>query len=364
VGQDNFDEMEYIVFRDSNVAFEAFKSDQYDWRNENSAKNWATGYNFPAVNNKRVLKEEIGLKQVEGMQCFALNTRRAKFSDARVRQALNYAFDFEWSNKNLFYGQYIRSRSYFNNSVMEAKGLPDEAELAILNPLKDQIPPEVFTTEYKNPVNENGQDRRKNLREASRLLGEAGWKVTRSGAKNTLQNDKGEQLTIEFVLDSPLFERIVLPYQQQLELLGIGVTVKTFDSALYARRTETFDFDIVVGNFGQSLSPGNEQREFWGSAAADRNGSRNLIGIKNPAVDSIIETIIFSPNREALHTACRALDRVLLANHYVVPMWFIPYERVARWDRLGRPDKLPDYSVGFPTIWWWDQEKANKVSQR
>jgi microcin C transport system substrate-binding protein len=364
VGQDNFDEIEYIYFRDANVALEAFKGDQYDWRTESSSKSWATGYDFPAVKAGRVVKEEIKLKQVEGMQSWALNIRRPKFQDARVRQALNFAFDFEWANTNLFYGQYVRSRSYFNNSEMEAKGLPSPAELAILAPLKDKLPPEVFTAEYTNPLNATPQDRRKNLRQAAKLLNEAGWNVTQQGGRSLLRNAKGEQLTVEFLLDSPLFERIALPYQQQLELLGIGVAIKTVDSAQYERRTQTFDYDIVVGNWGQSLSPGNEQRDFWGSEAADRNGSRNLVGIKNPAIDSLVETLIFAPNRESLVTACKALDRALLWNHYVVPMWYIDYERTARWDRFGRPEKLPDLSPGFPSVWWWDEEKAKKVATK
>ena len=223
VGQDNFGEIEYIYFRDSSVALEAFKGDQYDYRLENSSKDWATGYDFPALKDGRCIKEEIALKQVEGMQSFALNLRRAKFQDVRVRKALNYAFDFEWSNTNLFYGQYKRSRSFFNNSEMEAKGLPSPEELVLLEPLKDQLPPDVFTTEYTNPVSTNSTERRKNLREASRLLAEAGWNVTQDGNKSVLKNAGGERLEVEFLLDSPTFERITLPYQQQLELLGIGV---------------------------------------------------------------------------------------------------------------------------------------------
>jgi len=361
LGQNNFDEIEYIYFRDANVIIEAFKGDQYDWRTETSSKAWATAYDFPAVKDGRVIKEEIHLKQVEGMQSWAFNLRREKFQDARVRRAFNYAFDFEWSNTNLFYGQYTRSRSYFNNSEMEAKGLPLPEELAILEPLRDQIPTEVFTAEYANPVNANAKERRKNLREAAKLLDEAGWKVTQDGGKSVLKNAKGEALAVEFLLDSPLFERIALPYQQQLELLGIGVTIKTIDSAQYERRTQTFDYDIVVGSWGQSLSPGNEQRDFWGSAAADKNGSRNLVGIKSPAIDKLIDTIIFATDRKSLVTACKALDRVLIWSQFVVPMWFIPFERTARWDRFGKPDKLPDYSTGFPSIWWWDAERAAKV---
>jgi microcin C transport system substrate-binding protein len=362
VGQSNFEEIEYIFFRDSNVALEAFKGDQFDWRTENSAKLWATGYDFPAMTQKRCIKEEIQLKNAEGMQGWAFNLRRPKFADPRVRLAFNYAFDFEWSNTNLFYGQYTRSRSFFNNSAMEAKGLPSPEELAILEPLKDKLPPEVFTKEYSNPINSNGTERRKNLREAARLLNEAGWVVSQDGGKSMLKNAGGEIFTIEILLDNTgLWERIALPYKQQLELLGIGVRIRTVDSAQYERQTQTFDYDIVVGNWPQSLSPGNEQRDFWGSAAADRNGSRNLIGIKNPAIDEIMEKLIFTPTRDELITACKALDRVLIWNHYVVPMWFIAYDRTARWDRFGKPGKLPDYSVGFPGIWWWDEERAKKA---
>ena len=362
LGTDNFDEIEYTYFRDADVMHEAFKSDQIDWRLENSSKRWATGYDFPAVKKGRVIKEPVTLKNAEGMQSWALNIRREPFKDVRVRKALNYAFDFEWANQNLFYGQYTRSRSYFNNSELEAKGLPSPEELAILEPLKDQIPPEVFTAEFSNPLNDTPQNRRKNLRQAAGLLDAAGWKVTQDGNKSVLKNAKGETLDIEVVLDSPTFERIALPYKQQLELLGVNVTIKTIDSAQYQRRTKTFDYDVIVGSWGQSLSPGNEQRDFWSSEAADRNGSRNFIGIKNPAIDKIIDAIIFAKDRKGLITACRALDRVLMWNHYVVPMWFIPYERTARWDRFGRPENLPGYNVGFPSIWWWDEAKAKKVS--
>ena len=362
VGQNNFDVIEYIYFRDANVAFEAFKGDQYDWRTETSSKMWATQYDFPAIKAGKVIKEEIKLEQVKGMQAWALNLRRNKFQDDRVRQALNLAFDFEWANQNLFYGQYTRSRSYFNNSDMEAKGLPSEQELALLNPLKDQLPAEVFTTEYANPLNDTPQNKRKNLRQAAKLLSDAGWVITQDGGRNVLKNAKGEQLTIDFLLDSPLFERIALPYQQSLELLGIGVSIRTVDSAQYERQVQNFDFDVIVGNWPQSLSPGNEQREFWGSDAAKRTGSRNLIGVSNPAIDKLVEALIFAPDRDGLVTACRALDRALIWNHYVVPMWFTDFDRTARWDRFGRPAKLPELSTGFPTIWWWDEERAKKVS--
>ena len=363
VGTDNIDEIEYIYFRDANVAFEAFKSDQFDWRTENSSKLWATGYDFPAVKQGRVIQEKIALKQVAGMQGWALNQRRDKFKDARVRQALNFAFDFEWSNTNLFFGQYTRSRSYFNNSEMEAKALPGPDELALLTPLKDQIPPEVFTTEFTNPTDTAAPGRRKNLRQATQLLTAAGWTLTQNGDRNELRNKAGEQLSIEFLLDDPTFERIALPYKQLLELLGIAVSVKTVDAAQFERRQQTFDYDAIVGNWPQSLSPGNEQRDFWGSEAAKRNGSRNLTGVSNPAIDKLIDLLVTAKDRPAVITACKALDRVLQWSHLVVPMWYIAYQRTARWDRFSRPDKLPDYSTGFPSIWWWDEAKAKKVSQ-
>ncbi len=361
-GQDNFDEIELIYFRDSNVALEAFKADQYDWRNESSAKSWATGYDVPAVKSGRIIKQEIRTKNANGMQGFVLNLRRPKFQDPRVRLAFNYVFDFEWANTNLFYGQYTRSNSYFNGSELAATGLPSPQELAILNDVKNDVPPEVFTSEYKNPVNNSPQDVRNNLRTAAKLFAEAGWKITQGGGAARLVNDKGDVFTIEFLLDQPLWERITLPYKDQLQKLGIQVTIRTIDSAEMQRRMQTFDYDSIVHVFGQSLSPGNEQRYFWGSAAADQPGSQNYMGIKNPAIDKLIERVIFSKDRDDLVAATRALDRVLLWNNYLVPHWYTPVERVARWDRFGAPDKLPDYSVGFPSIWWWDDEKAKKTA--
>ncbi len=325
---------------------------------KSSSKDWATAYDFPAVKKGNVVKEEITLKNSEGMQSFAFNVRREKFADPRVRQAFNFAFDFEWANENLFFDQYVRTNSYFSNSELAATGTPDTAELAILEPLKDKLPPEVFTTEYTNPVYGSQKDKRNNLRTAAKLLSEAGWKVDAGGV---LRNSAGEPFSVEFLLVSPLFERIVLPYIQQLKLLGIQAVVRTVDDSQYTRRTQTFDFDIIVGSWRQSLSPGNEQRDFWGSASASRDGSRNLIGIENEAIDQLIDKVIFARDREGLVAATKALDRALLWNHYVVPMWHIPYERVAFWNRFGKPDVQPDYSIGFPSIWWWDEAKAAKV---
>ena len=362
IGQYNFDEIEYVYFRDDSVALEAFKADQYDYRVETSAKNWATAYDTPAVAKKAIVLDKLQTKNPEGMQCWAFNSRRTKFQDSRVRLAFNCVFDFEWANSNLFYGQYVRSVSYFNNSELAWTGLPSPKELTILAPLRNQIPPEVFTTEFVNPVNADAQQRRNNLRKAVKLLGDAGWRIDSNGGNSVLKNDKGETFSVEFLLDQPNFERIALPYKQQLELIGLDIVIRTVDSSQYQRRLQSFDYDVIVGNWPQSLSPGNEQRDFFGSAAADRNGSRNYLGIKNPAVDAIIERLIFSTDRDDLIAASRALDRVLLWNHYVVPMWYIPYDRIARWDRFGRPDKLPDYANGFPSIWWWDEQKAKQVA--
>jgi len=357
-GSSNFDELQVIYYRDSTVSLEGFKGDLYDFRVENSSKDWATGYDFPAVKRGDVVTEKITLKNSDGMQGYAFNIRREKFADARVRRAFNFAFDFEWANTNLFFGQYVRTSSYFSNSELAATGLPGPEELAILVPLKDKLPPEVFTEEYTNPSYASPADKRKNLRMAGKLLAEAGWTT---GNDRTLRNEKGEAFTLEFLLVSPLFERIVLPYVQQLKLLGIQATVRTVDDSQYTRRTQTFDYDIIVGNWGQSLSPGNEQRDFWGSESAGRDGSRNLIGIRNEAIDKLIDYVIFATDRKGLITATRALDRALLWNHYVVPMWHIPYERVAYWNRFGKPEIQPDYSIGFPSIWWFDEAKAAKV---
>ena len=363
IGQDNFDEITWEFFLDRDVAFEAFKADRYDFRIENTAKTWATGYDFPAVKRGEVIKEEIKTKNAEAMQCFVFNGRRPRFQDARVRLAFNYAFDFEWANTNLFYGAYTRTASFFPNSELAATGLPSPEEIAVLSEFKGQIPPEVFTTEFKNPVSRDARERRDNLRRAATLFAEAGWTVQPDGQRNVLKNAKGEVFTAEFILDEPSFERIVVPYTQDLNKLGVRAFVRTIDSAQMTRRTQDYDFDIIWTGWQQSLSPGNEQREYWGSDAADRPGAMNFAGIKNPAVDKLIERLIYATSRADLVTVTKALDRLLLWNHYVMPMWHVPYERAARWDRFGRPDNLPDYSIGFPNIWWWDEVKAQRLGK-
>ena len=361
-GQNNFDELRYIYYQTPQVAFEGFKGDQSDYQFETSSKQWATGYDFPAVASGKVVKATPALKQVHGMQAYVLNLRKSKFQDIRVRKAMVLAFDFQWANTNLFFGQYQQSRSFFNGSEFEAKGLPSPEELEFLNPLKDKLPPEVFTTEYQNPVNGDGAARRKNLQAATKLLADAGWVAADDGGKRVLKNAKGERLDVDFVLDNPLFERITLPYKEQLELLGFSVTVRTLDTAQTKKIQDQFDYDIIVNTYGQSLSPGNEQRFFWGSSEADKQGSHNYSGIKNEAIDALIEKLVFVKDRKGLVAACRALDRALIWNYYMVPHWFVPYERIAYWDRFGRPDKLPDYALGVPTTWWWDEAKAKKIS--
>jgi len=364
IGRDNFDEIRYEYFRDSTIAVEAFKGDQIDFRLENSALFWATRYDFPAVKEGRVKLEEFQQRARGVMQAFVFNTRREKFRDARVRRAFNYAFDFEEANKQFFFGQYERISSYFHGSELVSSGLPQGQELAILETVRDKVPPEVFTTPYTNPEFGSAEKARANLREGTRLMREAGYEVRNQRLMRTVSS---EPLSVEILIDQPGFERIVLFYKASLERLGVSVTVRTVDDAQYENRLRSWDYDMIIGSWAQSLSPGNEQREFWSSAAADQSGSRNSIGIKNPAVDALIERVIFAKNRAELVAATRALDRVLLWNHYVVPQWTYTKDRTARWDRFGRPpdEKMPKYgSVAFPTIWWWDAEKAAKARAR
>lgn len=362
IGQNNFNELRYEYFRDSTVALEAFKADLVDWRTENSAKAWATAYDFSAVHEKRVILEEFEIRSSGVMQAFVFNTRRDKFKDARLRRAFNLVFNFEEMNKQIFYGQYKRIASYFEGTELAARGLPEGLELDILKSVKEPLPPEVFTTAYTNPVNGTPEAVRANLREAIRLMREAGYELK----ERKLVNVKtGELLTVELLVSEPNAERFMLFNKPALERLGVTVNVRTVDEAQYENRLRQWDFDITTAVWGQSLSPGNEQRGFWGSQAADQPGSRNLVGIKNPAVDALIERVIFAKNREELVAATKALDRVLLWNHYVVPQWTYGKQRTARWDRFGRPKEMPKYgAAAFPNIWWWDAEKTAKAGNR
>ena len=362
IGTRNFQTIRYEFFRDSTVALEAFKGDQVDWRFENSAKEWANSYDFPAVRDKRVVREEFPTRNIGVMQAFAFNIRRDKFKDPRVRRAFNFVFDFEEMNRQLFFGQYKRIASFFEGTELASTGVPSGKELEILETVRDKVPDELFTKPYTNPVGGNPEAVRNNLREALRLFREAGYEV-----KDTRLVDarSGKQFAVEFLVDEPAAERFVLFYKPSLDRLGMTVNVRVVDAAQYENRLRQWDFDIIVASWAQSLSPGNEQRGFWSSQAADQPGSRNLIGIKNPAVDSLIERVIFTRDREDLVAATRALDRVLLWNFYVVPQWTYGKQRTARWDRFGHPETMPKYGASaFPTIWWWDAARAAKVPQR
>jgi microcin C transport system substrate-binding protein len=361
IGQNNFDQIRYEFFRDDTVAREAFKADQLDWILERSAKEWSTAYDFPAVHEKRVLLEKFPIRSSGRMQGFAFNLRHPLFQDVRLRRAFNYVYDFEEMNRQLSTGEYARDNSYFEGTELASSGLPEGQELQILETIRDKVPPEVFTTPYQNPVNGNPENVRANLREATRLLKEAGFEVK----DRKLVDPAGQPVTVEFLSRDQGDERITLFYKPNLERLGVTVNVRTVDDVQYQNRLRNFDFDLTTVVWGQSLSPGNEQRDFFGSQSADRPGSRNIPGIKNPAIDTLIDRIIFAKDRAELVAASRAMDRVLLWNFYVVPQFTYGFQRYARWDRFSHPEPLPQYGVaGFPTLWWWDADKAAKTGKR
>ena len=347
-GYGNFDVTRTEYFRDATVALEAFKGGQYDIRFENQALAWATRYDGPAREKGLYKLEMLPMRTVSGMQGFVFNQRKPFFQDARVREALGYAFDFEWSNRTLFHDQYTRTRSYFDNSELAATGLPSAEERAILEPLKADLPPRVLTEEYQPPKTDGSGNLRDNLRVGTRLLREAGWQVK----DGKLVGADGRPMQFEFLLSAGgQFERIVNPYVENLKRLGIEVSVRAVDAAQYQRRSEEFDFDMTIDVFGQSESPGNEQRDYWTSHAAETLGSQNSSGIRNPAIDKLVELVIAAPDRAALVTRTRALDRALQWSFLAVPNWHLRFARVAAWDRFGRPDKLP--RVGYDPNWWW-----------
>ncbi|WP_417709033.1 extracellular solute-binding protein [Roseibium aggregatum] len=358
VGTDNFDEIRYISFLDDSVQFEAFKGDQYDFHVERSSSQWAKRYDFPAVNDGRVVKEIFPDKSSGVMQGFFLNMRREKFQNPDVRQALNYAYDFETTNEIVSANLLKRVNSYFAGTELASSGLPQGKELEILEEVRDMVPPEVFTQEYKNPVGGNPQNVRANLREAVKLLRKAGYELK---DRKMVDTKTGEQLSVEFLYRDKASERTLLPYAQNLENIGIKPVLRLVDTSQFVNRVRSRDFDTVVLAIGQSLSPGNEQREYWGSASADNESSANYAGIKNPAIDKLIDKVIFAKDRETLVAATHALDRVLLWNHYVVPQFYSDETRTARWNRFGHPQKMPEYSTGFPTIWWYDEALAAKT---
>lgn len=359
-GRYNFKTIRYDYYRDRDVSLEAFKSREFDVFIENSAKRWATGYDIPQVNDGRVIKEEVADQSTAVMQGYVYNIRRPVFQDKVVRQAINYAFDFEWMNKTLFYGQYERCYSYFSGSeVFAARSAPDERELAILEPFRDQLPEEVFTTIYNPPVSDGSGENRQNLRTALRLLRGAGYELVDDVMTHA---ETGQKLEFEYLYLQPSSERIAQPFAQALAKIGVQMTLRRVDTAQYIERVEGFDFDMITGVWGQSLSPGNEQREYWGSAAADQPGSRNRIGIKNPVVDAVIDAVIQAQTRDDLEAACRALDRVLIWEHYLVPQFFNRVDRIARWSYIVRPEATPLRGLDLMS-WWYDEARATEIDQ-
>lgn len=361
-GRHNFDFMRYEYYRDDAVMVEAFKANEYDFRLENSSKHWATAYDLPVVRAGVLRKEEIPNDRPQGMQGYAFNTRRELFQDPRVRQALAYAFDFEWTNKTLFYGAYTRNRSYFDNSELAATGLPSGAELALLESYRGRVPDEVFTREYNPPRTDGSGKIRGNLRRALELLEAAGWKIDPK-SRRLRHAASGLEMRFEILLREPLFERVTLPFIKNLKRLGIQATARTVDTAQYQRRTDHFDFDVVVHRVPQSASPGNEQRLFWGSQFANQPGSSNLMGIADPVVDELIEAVIAAPDRAALVARTRALDRVLQWGHWMVPHWYTAVDRVLYWDKFGRPAITPSQGIQFDA-WWIDAGKAATLEER
>jgi microcin C transport system substrate-binding protein len=356
-GRYNFDQIRIDYYRDTTIALQGFKAGEFDFRQENMAKNWATAYEIPAVTDGHIVKEGIPHELGTGMQAFVFNTRREVFADKRVRQALGLLFDFEWTNKTLFFGAYTRSDSYFSNTELASSGLPEGEEREILERFRDQLPEQLFTEPFTLPVTTGDGNIRSHIRQALRLLKQAGWTLK----DKRLVDAQGNPMRFEILLVQPTFERIVLPFMRNLEKLGIDVSVRTVDTSQYKNRLDAFDFDMVVGNFGQSLSPGNEQRDFWSSAVADEPGSRNLMGIKNPVVDELIEMVIAAPDRQSLVARTRALDRVLLWHHYVIPNWHISKHRIVYWNKFDRPDTPPRYALGFDT-WWVDADRAARLN--
>ena len=353
-GRYNFDVIRFDYFRDADVAFEAFKAGAADIRVENSSKNWATGYDVPAVKDGRIVREEIKHQDPQGMQGFVFNSRRPLLADRTVREALAWLFDFEWTQANIMYGQYARTTSYFANSELAASGPPSPAELKILEPYKGKEPEEVFTKAFEPPKSDGSGNIRAGQRMAFDLFRKAGWELRDGKLVNARS---GQPFGFEILLDNPMFERIVQPYVRNLNRAGITATIRMVDSAQFQNRLNSFDYDMIVGSFGESLSPGNEQRNYWSSAAAAEAGSHNLAGVKDPVVDALIEKLIAAPDRETLVNTTRALDRVLLWGWYVIPQWHNDHHRVAAWNRFGHPATPAKYGLPFEATWWVDRAK-------
>ncbi len=356
VGRHNFDRIRYDYYRDANVMIEALKAGEYDFRAENIAKEWATAYDIEAVNEGLLIRRTVDHELPTGMQGYVFNVRRKVFQNRALRQALAFAFDFEWTNRTLFYGQYDRTESYFSNSELASRGAPSPDELALLEPHRADLPAEVFEGAYQAPSTDGSGSNRANLRIAQRMLNEAGYRVE----GQALVDSDGEPVTFEILLGTPAFERITSPFVNSLERLGVHATIRIVDRAQYENRLREFDYDMMVMARGQSFSPGNEQRDFWTSAAANTPGSGNYPGIADPIVDELVDAVIRAPDRAAQVAATRALDRVLLHGHYVIPHWHISKFRLVYWNRFGIPPVAPRYGLGFPSTWWYD---ANLASQ-
>ncbi|WP_231889547.1 extracellular solute-binding protein [Tistrella mobilis] len=360
VGRYNFDRIVTDYYRDDEVSVEAFKAGQYDLRVENSARRWATAYNMPEVESGKLKLDTIPHRLSTGMQGLVMNTRRPVFQDPAMRRAMQYVFDFEWSNKTLFYGAYTRTDSYFENSNMASSGIPEGAELALLEPYRDQLPADLFTRPYTVPKTDGSGANRAGLKTAYDILAKAGYEVKNG---KLFAPDADAPVRMEFLIQDAAEERIVMPITRSLGRLGIEATVRQVDAAQYENRLQTFDFDIITEIWPQSQSPGNEQREFWGSEAADRPGSRNYAGIKNPVVDALIQKVIDAEDRQSLVTAVKALDRVLLWGDYVIPQFHLPAFRIVHWNKFGRPPVLPDYGIDLYT-WWVDDALAARYGLR
>ncbi|AIR90390.1 extracellular solute-binding protein [Pseudomonas cremoricolorata] len=347
VGQYNFDAMTFDVYRDNVVALEGLKAGQFDFREERTAKSWATAYNTPAVRDGRLIREELPNGNPSGMQGFVFNLRRPIFQDIRVREALSQLFDFEWTNRQLFNGAYRRTNSYFENSDMAARGAPSDAERAILEPLRGKIPERALSTAFSTPVTDASGMIREQQRTAYRLLQEAGWKIV----DDKMVDAQGKPVSIEFLLAQPDFERVLLPFKRNLAELGIDLVIRRVDVSQFVTRIRLRDFDMMVGSFPQTSSPGNEQREYWSSVSADNPGSRNYIGLRDPAIDQLVESLIGADSRQSLIEHAHALDRVLLWGFYVIPNWYISTYRVAYWNHIGHPEVSPTFDLGINT--WW-----------
>ena len=385
-GRFNFDDVRYDYFRDRGLELEALKSGNIDFREEFTSKDWATGYDIPAVTGGKIVRATIPDESPSGAQGFFINTRREKFKDPRVREALGLAFDFEWSNKNLFFNLYTRTTSYFENSDMKASGKPGPEELALLEPMRDRLPAEVFGEPSLPPVTDGSGNNREQLRRAQKLLSEAGWTTVEvekdpadcgvlcrvmlaAGLKSRevekfVKNDKGEKLDVEFLLFEPAFERVVGPYIARLKSIGIDASIRRVDPSQYERRIKSFDFDLTTQRYSMRLTPGVELINFWGSVAAKTDGSFNLAGIADPAIDVLAEKVMAAKSRSGLLAATRAADRVLRAGHYWVPHWYKGAHNLAYWDKFGFPKVKPKYDRGALTTWWYDAERHAKLTAK